>query len=75
VEDPQLLAVAAALRAHRRAEAREERTLAELHAAIVAALKSGSRGRQAELVKLTGYTRERLRQLANAAAERRDPRD
>lgn len=62
-------AVAAAVNARRRSEAIDKRRLAELHAAIVAALRTGGRGRQAELVELTGYTRERIRQLAKAARE------
>lgn len=59
--------VITALRNRKRAEKRHEDALAELHAAIVAALDAGMK--QAELVRLTGYHRERIRQLARAARE------
>jgi hypothetical protein len=49
----------------RREQAKVDATRAELHAAIVKALHDGVR--QVEVVRATGYTRERLRQLAEAA--------
>ena len=56
-----------ALRARKRAEKRHDDALAELHAAIIAGLDAGMK--QAEIVRLTGYHRERIRQLAKAARE------
>lgn len=50
--------------------AEREETRAELHAAIVAALGAGIR--QAELVRMTGYTRERIRQIARDARQAED---
>lgn len=50
---------------YRRDQARAEASRAELHAAIVAALEGGAR--QVDVARVTGYTRERLRQLAEAA--------
>jgi hypothetical protein len=49
----------------RREQAKADATRAELHAAIVKALQDGVR--QVDVVRATGYTRERLRQLAEAA--------
>jgi hypothetical protein len=49
----------------RREQAKVDATRAELHAAIVKALQDGVR--QVDVVRATGYTRERLRQLAEAA--------
>ena len=43
-------------------QARVDATRAELHAAILAALAAGAR--QADVARATGYSRERLRQLA-----------
>ena len=62
--------VTAALAAHRRAERQLERTRAELHAAILAELTAGDRGTQADLARETGYSRERIRQLAREAEAR-----
>jgi hypothetical protein len=53
--------IKAALAAHRRATKRADETLAALHAAIADAARQGVR--QGELVKITGYTRERIRQI------------
>jgi hypothetical protein len=52
-----------AVAAHRRAAKRAEQTLA-LHAAIAEAASQGVR--QTDLVKMTGYTRERIRQICRA---------
>lgn len=54
-----------ALRSYLDATVALERARLELHQAIVADLDAGVR--QADLVRLTGYTRERIRQLARAA--------
>jgi hypothetical protein len=54
-----------ALHEHRRDERRASESLAALHAAIVAALSRGVR--QGEIVRTTGYTRERIRQISIAA--------
>lgn len=51
----------------RREQARVDATRAELHAAIVKALGDGMR--QVDVARATGYTRERLRQLAEAARQ------
>ena len=51
----------------RREQAKVDATRAELHAAIVQALHAGVR--QVDVVRATGYTRERLRQLAEAARQ------
>jgi hypothetical protein len=56
--------VKTALAAHRRASKHAEETLATLHAAIAVAAAQGVR--QNELVKITGYTRERIRQICRA---------
>lgn len=70
--DPELTRpVTKALAAHRRATARADQTRAELHRAIAEAARQGVR--QADLARLTGYTRERLRQIVNA--ERAEPED
>lgn len=45
-----------------RRQARHSRTRAELHTAILAHLAAGDR--QADIARATGYSRERLRQLA-----------
>jgi len=54
----------AAVAAHRRAARHAEQTLAALHAAIAEAASQGVR--QTDLVKITGYTRERIRQICRA---------
>ncbi len=51
----------------RREQAKVDATRAELHTAIVKALRDGVR--QVDVVRATGYTRERLRQLAEAARQ------
>jgi hypothetical protein len=56
--------IKAAVSAHRRAARRAEQTLAALHAAIAEAASQGVR--QTDLVKITGYTRERIRQICRA---------
>jgi hypothetical protein len=48
-----------------RAESRVAAARAELHAAIVADLAAGIR--QADLVRLTGYSREHIRKIAEKA--------
>lgn len=53
--------------AYKRADQARELALTQLHAAIVTALRSGGRGTQAEIARRTGYTRERIRQIARAA--------
>lgn len=45
--------------------ARHDAEREELHAAILAALAAGMR--QVEIVRITGYTRERVRQIARDA--------
>lgn len=47
--------------AHRKATEKAEQTRAALHAAILAALAQGVT--QADVVRATGYTRERIRQI------------
>lgn len=59
---------AAAAQSVRRAERNLATARAALHAAVLLALGAGVT--QAELVKLTGYSRERLRQLARQAEAR-----
>jgi hypothetical protein len=54
-----------ALAARDRAERQLEQARAELHAAIVADLAAGVR--QADLARATGYSRERIRQVAREA--------
>jgi hypothetical protein len=51
----------------RREQAQVDATRALLHAAIIEALQDGMR--QVDVVRATGYTRERLRQLAEAARQ------
>jgi hypothetical protein len=51
----------------RREQAKVDATRVELHAAIVKALQDGVR--QVDVARATGYTRERLRQLAEAARQ------
>ena len=58
--------VRTALTTYRRASKRAEDALADLHAAIAQAAEQGVR--QNELVKITGYTRERIRQISRQAA-------
>lgn len=48
-----------------RARAAETEALEALHDVIRQRLDAGPRGTQAELVRRTGYTRERLRQIRN----------
>lgn len=50
--------------AHKRAERGLYETRDELHAAIIDALSKGVS--QAELARRTGYSRERLRQIASS---------
>ena len=63
----------AAARAYRRAERAYESRRAELAAAIVEANDAGVR--QHEIVSITGYTRERIRQILKAEDERRAGHD
>ena len=56
--------IRAAVAAHRRAARRAEQTRATLHAVIAEAASQGVR--QTDLVKITGYTRERIRQICRA---------
>ena len=56
--------IRAAVAAHRRAARRAEQTRAALHAVIAEAASQGVR--QTDLVKITGYTRERIRQICRA---------
>jgi hypothetical protein len=58
--------------AHHRAERQLERTRATLHMAIAADLRAGVR--QAELVKVTGLSREHIRRIARAAGLEAEPR-
>jgi hypothetical protein len=57
--------LAKALAAHQRAELQLALARAELHTAIAEQLRRGVR--QAELVKVTGYTREHIRRIAREA--------
>ena len=57
--------IKAAVSAHHQAAKRAEQTLAALHAAIAEAASQGVR--QTDLVEITGYTRERIRQTAAPA--------
>ena len=66
--DPAVARAARAVAALRRAEARTEQARAEAHAALRDALRGAPRGRQAELMRATGYSRERLRQIAREAS-------
>ena len=54
-----------ALAARARAEHQLERARSELHAAMLAALAAGVR--QAALARMTGYSRERIRQITRDA--------
>lgn len=54
---------------YRRAEAAVAATRDEMYAAILADLADGVR--QAEVVRATGLTRERIRQIVNADKEKR----
>lgn len=53
--------LAAAAKAHQKAQARADDTREQLHAAILAAVDAGMR--QVDIVRITGYTRERIRLL------------
>lgn len=53
----------AATRAYRRAQKAVEKRREELAAAVVKAAKDGVR--QFEIVRITGYTRERIRQIVD----------
>lgn len=55
--------LAKAVTNYRRAVKRAETTRAALHAVILQELANGRT--QADLARATGYTRERLRQIAN----------
>lgn len=57
----------AAARTHKRDQAKAENSRRELAAAIVDADAQGVP--QVEIVAITGYTRERIRQIVKAAAE------
>jgi hypothetical protein len=57
--------VKSAVAAYRRASQRSDAALAELHSVIAEAAAGGVR--QNELVTITGYTRERIRQLTRQA--------
>lgn len=59
-----------AARAYRRAEKTYTERRADLAAAIVEAARAGRK--QAEIVQITGYTRERIRQIV-ADAKEEDP--
>ena len=59
--------VRTALAAYRRASRSSDVALAELHAAIADAAAGGVR--QNELVRITGYTRERIRQITRQAGQ------
>ena len=56
---------ATAAKARDKAEGQRDAAITELHAAIVADLGAGVR--QADLARLTGYSRERIRQIEHAA--------
>lgn len=60
-----------------RARTAEAEALEALHDVIRQRLDAGPRGTQAELVRRTGYTRERLRQIRNDATStpRHQPAD
>lgn len=60
-----------------RARTAEAEALEALHDVIRQRLDAGPRGTQAELVRRTGYTRERLRQIRNDATStpRNQPAD
>jgi uncharacterized protein with gpF-like domain len=55
----------AAAERYRAAEAAADQARAELHDAILGAVREGVA--QREIVDITGYTRERIRQIARAA--------
>lgn len=55
----------AAAKAYRRAEKRADETRAELFSAIAEANAAGMA--QVDIVRATGYTRERIRQIVKAA--------
>jgi hypothetical protein len=55
----------AAARAYRRADKALEQRRSDLAAAIVAAYRAGER--QVDIVNITGYTRERIRQILRAS--------
>lgn len=55
----------AAVRAHKRAQAQAKRVHADLMKAIAEADREGIP--QKDIVRITGYTRERIRQIVRAA--------
>lgn len=55
----------AAVRAHRRAQAKAEASRIDLANAIAAAARANVP--QRDIVRITGYTRERIRQIVRAA--------
>ncbi len=65
--DESLDRVSKAMHAYRRAERRTEDTRTLLHAAIIDALRAGAR--QVDIVRLTGYTRERIRQISKGTLD------
>lgn len=56
-------AVERAHREHKGAEAWEEKSRDQLYRLLQRVLKEGGRGTQAELIGITKYSRERLRQI------------
>lgn len=50
------------------AQAGAKKALRELHRVIFERMAEGGRGTQAELVRRTGYTRERIRQIVRDQA-------
>ncbi len=57
------------INAHQGAVAGEAQTRAMLHDAIRVALATGERGAQADIARRSGYSRERLRQIAQSTAQ------
>lgn len=61
-------ALEAATRRYRKAEAELDKARAELQAEAVAVLRSSDeRGVQAHVARITGWTREQIRQIKNKA--------
>lgn len=63
----------AATRAYRRAQKAVEKRRDELFAAVVKATDAGVR--QVKIVEITGYTRERIRQIVDADRKRKTGHD
>jgi hypothetical protein len=73
MDDETRAAVERAYREHKGAEAWERETRDKLYVLLQQALKTGERGTQAELIRITEYSRERLRQIKDGKWYRSKP--